>query len=47
MVDGNTLHDIGLIGGTDKWFDADPEYKPIKTIRLVMKDGQVYKNTLP
>ena len=47
LVDGNPLQDIGLIGGTDKWFDADPEYKPIKTIRLVMKDGQVYKNTLP
>jgi len=46
LVDGNPLKDIKLIGGTDKWFDADPEYKPIETIRLIMKDGKVYKNTL-
>jgi imidazolonepropionase-like amidohydrolase len=46
LVDGNPLEDIKLIGGTDKWFDADPEYKPIETIRLIMKDGKVYKNTL-
>ena len=24
-----------------KWFDADPEYKLIPTIHLVMKDGEI------
>jgi imidazolonepropionase-like amidohydrolase len=46
LVDGNPLNDISVIGGTDKWFDADPEWKPIKTLRLIMKDGKIYKNTL-
>ncbi len=46
LVDGNPLEDITVIGGTNKWFDADPEYKPIKTLRLIMKDGRIYKNTL-
>jgi imidazolonepropionase-like amidohydrolase len=46
LVEGNPLKDITVIGGTDKWFDADPEWKPIKTIKLIMKDGKIYKNTL-
>jgi imidazolonepropionase-like amidohydrolase len=46
LVDGNPLKDITLIGGTDKWFDADPEWKPIEALQLIMKDGKIYKNTL-
>lgn len=46
LVDGNPLKDIAVIGGTDKWFDADPEWRPIETLRLIMKDGKIYKNTI-
>lgn len=46
LVDGNPLEDISVIGGTDKWFDAEPEWKPIETIRLIMLGGAIYKNTL-
>ena len=46
LVEGNPLKDISVIGGTDKWFDADPEWKPIETIKIIMKDGVIYKNTL-
>jgi imidazolonepropionase-like amidohydrolase len=46
LVNGNPLKDISAIGGTEKWYDADPEWKPIKTIQLIMKDGKIYKNTL-
>lgn len=46
LIDGNPLEDISVIGGTDKWFDADPEYKEINTINLIMKDGVIYKNTI-
>jgi imidazolonepropionase-like amidohydrolase len=46
LVDGNPLEDISVIGGTDKWFDAEPEWKPIDTIRLIMLNGAIYKNTL-
>ncbi len=46
LVDGNPLEDITVIGGTDAWFDADPEYEPIETLNLIMKDGVIYKNTL-
>ena len=46
LVDGNPLEDIGVIGGNTKWFDADPEWKPIETIRVIMLNGAIYKNTL-
>ena len=46
LVDGNPLKDITVIGGTNKWFDADPEWKPIQTLKVIMKDGKIYKNTL-
>ena len=46
LVDGNPLKDITVIGGQTEWFDADPEWKPIETLRLIMKDGVIYKNTL-
>ena len=35
-----------MIGGSDKWFDAEPEYKIIPTIHLVMKDGSIYRNEI-
>lgn len=46
LVDGNPLQDIGVIGGTDKWFDAEPQYKLIPTIHLVMKGGNIYRNEI-
>ena len=46
LVDGNPLEDVSCIGGTDKWFDADPEWKPIDSLNIVMKGGKIYKNTL-
>jgi len=46
LVDGNPLEDISVIGGATEWFDADPEWKPIPTLKVIMKDGVIYKNTL-
>ena len=46
LVDGNPLEDISVIGGTEQWFDADPEFKLIPTIHLVMKDGRIYRNEI-
>ena len=46
VVDGNPLEDITVIGGTDKRFDAEPEYKIIPTIHLVMKGGNIYRNEI-
>ena len=45
VVDGNPLKDITAIGGNEKWFDA-PARDGIKTMRIIMKDGKIYKNTL-
>ena len=45
LVDGNPLEDITAIGGSEKWFDA-PDRDGIDTIRVIMKDGKIYKNTL-
>ncbi len=46
LVDGNPLEDISVIGGTDRWFDADPEFRLIPTIHLVMKGGRIYRNEI-
>jgi len=40
------LEDLSVLGANPKWFDAKPRKQGLKTIRLIMKDGKVYKNTL-
>jgi len=45
VVDGNPLEDLSVIGAVDKWFDAPPR-DGVETIRVIMKDGVIYKNTL-
>jgi imidazolonepropionase-like amidohydrolase len=45
VVDGNPLEDITVIGGVDQWHDAS-DRDGVETIRLIMKDGVIYKNTL-
>jgi imidazolonepropionase-like amidohydrolase len=45
VVDGNPLEDIGVIGGNELWYKAPPR-DGVETIRLIMKDGQILKNTL-
>ena len=47
LVDGNPLEDITVIGGSEKWFDAPDRDDTIESINLIMKDGKIYKNTLP
>ena len=44
--DAHTKEDITAIGGNPKWFDAEPRGEGIEKIRLIMKDGVIYKNTL-
>jgi imidazolonepropionase-like amidohydrolase len=46
LVDGNPLEDITVIGGNPKYFDAAERDRGIETIRVIMKDGKIYKNTL-
>lgn len=46
IVDGNPLEDISAIGGSQKWFDAEPRDQDVKAIRMIMKDGKIYKDTL-
>jgi imidazolonepropionase-like amidohydrolase len=46
LVDGNPLKDMSVLGANPKWFDADPDWTPIETLRFIMKDGVIYKNTL-
>ena len=46
IVDGNPLEDLSVLGADPKWFDAEPRDQGIETIRLIMKGGTIYKNTL-
>ncbi len=34
IVDGNPLEDISVIGGNEKWYDAEPRARDIPTLRL-------------
>jgi len=45
LVDGNPLEDITVIGGVDEWQTA-PDRDGVETLRVIMKDGVIYKNTL-
>ena len=46
IVDGNPIEDVTVIGAVDGWFSAPPRKAEVETIRVIMKDGKVYKNTL-
>ena len=46
IVDGNPLEDITVIGANPKYLDSKPREQSVETIRLIMKDGRVYKNTI-
>ena len=46
VVDGNPLEDMAAIGGNPKWLDADPRGEEVAVLRVIMKDGVIYKNTL-
>ena len=46
LVDGNPLEDLSVIGANAKWFDAPARSQDLKTMRIIMKDGKIYKNTL-
>ena len=46
IVDGNPLEDLSVVGTNDKWFDAPTPPESPETIRIIMKDGVIYKNTL-
>ncbi|MGY5452615.1 amidohydrolase family protein [Agarivorans sp. MS3-6] len=45
LVDGNPLEDLSVLGANEKWFDA-PAREEISTMRIIMKDGKIYKNSL-
>ena len=48
IVNGNPLEDITVIGGSELWMKAPmrPAGVGIETMKLIMKDGQIYKNML-
>jgi imidazolonepropionase-like amidohydrolase len=46
IVDGNPLQDLSVIGTNEKWFDAPTPTESPETMRIIMKDGEIYKNTL-
>lgn len=46
ILDGNPLEDFSVVGTGDEWFTAAPRPESPETIRIIMKDGVIYKNTL-
>lgn len=45
LVDGNPLEDLSVIGAVAEWFSAPPR-DGVETMRIIMKDGVIVKNTL-
>ncbi|MGI9400767.1 MAG: amidohydrolase family protein [Rhizobiaceae bacterium] len=46
IVDGNPLEDMTVLGANEKYLDAPARPRGIPTVRMIMKDGKVYKNIL-
>ena len=47
LVEGNPLEDISVIGGLEVWYaQPDPATSPIETLKVIMKEGVIYKDTL-
>ncbi|MDA0150757.1 amidohydrolase family protein [Vibrio sp. Makdt] len=46
LLDGNPFEDFSVVGTGDQWFGADKRPDSPESIKLIMKDGVVYKNTL-
>jgi imidazolonepropionase-like amidohydrolase len=46
IVDGNPLEDLSVIGTAEEWFTGPARPESPETIRVIMKDGVFYKNTL-
>ena len=46
LVDGNPLEDLSVLGASPRWFDAEQRGEGHTGIKLIMKDGKIYKNTL-
>lgn len=46
VVEGNPLEDLSVIGANEKWFDAEHRPDGVESIKIIMKDGVIYKNTL-
>lgn len=46
LIDGNPLEDFSVVGTGDKWLGAEPRPASPETIRVIMKDGVIYKNTM-
>jgi len=46
VIDGNPLENIEVIGAVPTWLSAPAREAEVETIRIIMKDGVIYKNTL-
>ena len=46
IVDGNPLEDLRAIGAHPGWFEAPPRSEDLAPLRLIMKGGEVFKDTL-
>ncbi len=46
LLDGNPFEDFSVVGTGDQWFGADKRPDSPESIKLIMKDGVIYKNTL-
>lgn len=46
LLDGNPLEDFSVVGTGEIWFGAEKRPESPDSIKLIMKDGVIYKNSL-
>ena len=46
VIDGNPLEDMKVLGGQNEWFRLTEPPRPVDSLKVIMKDGVIYKNTL-
>ncbi len=47
VVDGNPLEDASVLGASDRFYTGEERGEGHDTMRVIMKDGVIYKNTIP
>jgi imidazolonepropionase-like amidohydrolase len=46
VVDGNPLKDFSVLGANERWYTETRPPQPNHNLQIIMKDGQIYKNTI-
>ncbi len=47
VVDGNPLEEASVLGASDRFYSGEERSECHDTLSVIMKDGVIYKNSIP